>query len=168
MDFDRSKAFSAINADEVRIGSIGYGADTCEELDFYVTHDSKKKVELLSINDKDRIRRFTTRNRDGEKANYPLFYLLEESTKEITPEYRPYVSIDEFLDDYYQRFNKIRTSIDYPIIWLKDVNIGVSRMITEYSPVDNTVRTGDYWSAMQELLEDFTYLDGSKCGIKEK
>lgn len=166
MEFDKSKAFSSINADEVKVGSIGYAGSTYDELYYYVTHDSKKKVKLIDIKKGEFIKRFLVRNRNKEEYAYFVFYLLEEP-KETKDNYRPYKNIDEWLYAYCGEFGFFKSSSGFPI-WVKDVNTGIVRMITEYSTIDNTVRTGDYWCSMEELLEDYTYLDGTKCGIKEE
>lgn len=166
MKFDESKAFSALNADEVKVGSIGYVANTADELYFYVTHNSQKKVELTRIECADRIRRFIAQYSNGENSTNHFFYLLEEPKAE--EEYRPYKDIDELINTYWDLTGIYKTSFRYPQIWVKDVNTGVVRLITEYGTVDNTVRTGDYWCTMEELLEDYTYLDGSKCGVKNE
>lgn len=165
MEFNINKVYTAVDAEGVKVGSKGYFADTYAELKFLVHNNSSKIREITKIQADDYIKRFCTKN----EFLYPycLFYLLEEP-KETEEKYRPYNSIDEFLDDYCAKFTKIHPIIGYPIIWVQDVNNDIARMITEYGTIDNTVRIGDYWCSMEELLEDYVYLDGSRCGIKEE
>lgn len=162
MKFDINKIYTAVNADEVEVGSIGIFADTFEEFrtsiyNNYVGHKGSIR-EIRTDNHRDRF----VPNELMKKAS-TLFYLLEEPKEE---KYRSYRNIDEFITDYCNKKGVEIPSLEYPIIWLKDVNTNIVRMVTEYCPLDNTVRTGDYWSNFQELLENYTHLDGSRCGIK--
>lgn len=164
MEFDKTKAFSAINAKDVKIGSIGYVANTLEHLkDIVESEDLAYRVTVTNILTENTKNRFALQN----GYSYPLFYLLEEP-KETEGECRPYKDIKELIDAYCGEFGVYKSSSRFPQIWVKDVNTGIVRMIIEYSTFDNTVQTGHYWCNMKELLKNYTYLDGSKCGIKEE
>lgn len=162
MKFDINKIYTAVNADEIKVGSIGIFADAFDDLRraLYNNYNGHKGSirEIRTDNYRDRF----VSNEVMQKAS-TLFYLLEEPKEEKC---RPYRNIDNFITDYCDKKGVEIPSLEYPIIWLKDVNANIARMITEYCPLDNTVRTGDYWSNLQELLENYTYLDGSRCGIK--
>lgn len=98
MEFDINKVYTIVNANEIKIGSIGYFADTLLALKNYVTEEnSDKRSQILRILSSDNKDVFTMRN----GYSYPLFYLLEEPKEE---NYRSYRNIEEFITDYCGRF----------------------------------------------------------------
>lgn len=49
MEFDKAKVFTALNADEVKVGSKGYGSDTMEDFKNLETPDIIKCAECGNI-----------------------------------------------------------------------------------------------------------------------
>lgn len=78
MQFDLSKVYTAIDADKIRVGSIGYGADTIEMLKERVESDSEgARYTVKQIMPDNNMFRFATAN--GSDALFSaLFYLIEE------------------------------------------------------------------------------------------
>ena len=56
-------------------------------------------------------------------------------------------------------------SIEMPTIWVKNKFTGFREMIIGYSGAMVILPTGKL--IMQELREDYTFLDGSPCGVLE-
>lgn len=83
MEFDKSRAYSAINADKVKVGSKGYFADNLGCLRDLVFNSSKYKPRpLMGIAKQSKMARF----RDSNAMPYNLFYLVEEPHKESKEE----------------------------------------------------------------------------------
>lgn len=79
MEFDESRAYSAINADKVKVGSKGFFADNLGCLRDLVFNSSKYKPRpLMGIAKQSKMARF----RDSNAMPYNLFYLVEEPHKE--------------------------------------------------------------------------------------
>ena len=77
--------------------------------------------------------------------------------------YRPYKDTNEMIDDFCKRSGTKRSEMGEPFIWVK--NGDYKRLITAFD--DYTCRiSGAFWN-MVNLYENFTYLDGSPCGISE-
>lgn len=75
MNFDKSRAYSAINAEEVKIGSKGYFADTVGTLKEVVQdEDNVMFGEIKEILSNSALYRFGIK----DEYEYALFYLVEE------------------------------------------------------------------------------------------
>lgn len=83
----------------------------------------------------------------------------------VEPKYRPYKDTDEMISDWKERFGaKDWPSHSMPLIWLM---CGETRsFVTDYLP--HLVYAFSTSLTMQDIYEDYTYLDGSPCGIKEE
>lgn len=157
MDFDKSKAYSTINADEVKVGSKGYFADSLDMLENYVLTDCKLSI-LTNIYESDNVNRFVNSN----NMNFALFYLVEEPKEET---YRPYENTDELKEDFKERFNINVPSYAEPLIWVKAKERTAKSLIYVFYP--RSVYVGDEEEMpLDKLFEYYTYLDASPCGKK--
>lgn len=77
MEFDKNKVYTALNADEVKVGSIGFFADTLQELEDRVKNETPLLI-VQSINNKDYTCRFHSGDGNGIWGIWELFYLVEE------------------------------------------------------------------------------------------
>lgn len=158
MKFDVSKVYTSVNADEVKIGSIGYFADNLKSLHNLVQENRETQKDIiLDILDTSNGARFAA---DCYGCLYNLFYLVEEPKEE---KHRPYKNIEEFLEDY---CHKYRTSYECPNIWVKDrVHGCIKLQITGYDFDLNKVLLYK-WMSLEEFFEKYIYSDGSPCGKK--
>lgn len=95
--------------------------------------------------------------------------------------YRPFKDCDELVEAYHKRaftpiiaeeLNKNLKKMYRPEIWIKSKAYGVDNLITAFdndkeSIGGSCVFLQDTWFDMQELFDNFTFLDGSPCGISE-
>jgi hypothetical protein len=78
MQFDLSKVYTAVDADKIRVGSIGYGADTIEMLKEKVEADGEgARYVVTKITADNCMFRFCT-IRGSDALSSALFYLIEE------------------------------------------------------------------------------------------
>ena len=132
MKFDKTKVYTAVNADEVKIGSKGYFADTLTDLKARVATESADCFgEILHILFPDSYYCFSFKD---TRCNYALFYLVEEpAPKEVTAEEwdnRP--RLMKVWDDDYSESQKRRVvcivpeeeNVAYPVV-------SISHNITE-------------------------------------
>lgn len=86
MEFDKSKIYTALNADELPIGSKCIFADTIKDLKEEV---KKKRIDtLFGIATEQYEYRFISEH--GYKIQYALAYFIEQPAE---PKYKPFESI---------------------------------------------------------------------------
>lgn len=168
MEFDKSKVFTVLNADDVKVSSKGYFEDTLEGLKDVVQHEcSECYGEIKEIETESYGCRFCKKSSCG----YSLFYLVEEPKEN---KFRPYKDIAELKQDFSGRYNsntdwngKVNPMYN-PLIWVKSKRTGNQRLITVLNSDNNCVRLSSISVELRELFEDYVYLDGSPCGIEEQ
>lgn len=168
MEFDKSKVYTALNADEVKNGSMGYFAGTINGLRGVVEQESRLQYGAVRIRGDDELYRFHFEAKGEDLYDYNLFYLVEEPKEE---KLRPYRDIEELKQDFSKRYNSYTdwngkvNPMYSPLIWVKSKRTGYQRLITAYSK--DIIQLGSLSICLQDLFEDFEYLDGTSCGIKE-
>lgn len=169
MEFDKSRVYTALNADEVKVGSKGIFANTVYELQKFVAEEKTITgahiKKLVSIMPDDFQARF-----NGSSMSLPivysLFYLVEESEEE---KYRPYKDTEEMIKDFLERYNSYNGNSNMgnpmynPLIWIKRTGSQYAELIVAIG--DKKVCANAVYT-LDMLFDDFTYLDGSPCGIK--
>lgn len=82
----------------------------------------------------------------------------------IKPEltYRPYKNSDEMVEDFKRRAEIATNEMFLPMIYIKSKNNGCRILLNTFGAVsvDGIL--------FCDLLDKYTYLDGSPCGIKEE
>ena len=165
MTFDKSRVYTALNADEVKPGSKGYFANTVEDMKKLVSRGTGLK-EVFKIEPEDYSYRFAiTLRTEHELMAFNLFYLVEESFKK---EYRPYKDTEEMTKDFKKRFHVDNPNYTMPLIWVKEKVTDISMLITAFGAGNNRIYNHNHWINLKELLTYYTYLGGSPCGILEK
>lgn len=161
MKFDKSRLYSAVNADEVKAGSYGLFADSISTIKEQLT-DKVPPTELRRIfNGENTAKCF----RESSEIDYLYFYLVEKPKEK---KYRPYKDTDEMIADFLERYNSYSGNANKenpmynPLIWIKDKAIGVEELITQSFGDSANGRS------MEQLFKEFTYLDGSPCGKLKK
>jgi hypothetical protein len=164
MEFDKSKVYTSLNADEVKIKSKGFFADTLQDLEDCVKNETGL-FTLRSINNKDFSHRFSTNKID----TWLLFYLVEEPKEE---KYKPYTSDAELIEDFKNRVSSFAYECEFiPSIWVKEKSNSDKYLITGFIKDDSNaycVLIGTCFVSLSVLLESYTYLDGTPCGKKVK
>jgi len=95
-----------------------------------------------------------------------LAFNADTSEYRIKPEevFRPYRDCDEMIADFKIRSN---TTI-MPLIWIKHKKSKNILLVTGFEKIGQSdVCTSDMSLDFVELFNDFMYLDGTPCGVKE-
>lgn len=166
MEFDKTKVYSSVNADEVKPGSKGFVGDTLFGLREKVEGGPERFsiVEVVDINKDNVPARFCVQNDGYETWN--LFYLVKEPEPKKP---RPYRDTAEMLLDFRERFNLIGHPDRLPPIWIKNKSNDICYLVVRVAD-DNVTFVSDggaHTSAMDNLFNNYTYLDGSLIGTKE-
>ena len=166
MEFDKTKVFTALNAEEVRAGSRGYFADTIKSLKDMVNLEDKDCYDSVkSIRDTAYVHRFIRKS--GCIAEFALFYLVEEPVKERA--LRPYRDTDEMIEHYNNHFGLLPTRHRPPAMWIKRKNNDRAYLITRITGDSVTVcfERSAFTLSLELLLSEYTWFDGAFCGVEE-
>ena len=152
MEFDKSRIYTAVNADELAIGSTCIFADTIQAL--------RQKVQggfsegdcaedyfrhLTEIYDDDSVERFV-----ADDCTYIYAYLIEPPAEK---KYKPFESVEEAMEAIkaHGGWIKFNVSANYSLV------IGYG---------GGSVNIKDKCIYMQALLDDYVFADdGSPCGV---
>lgn len=145
MKFDKTRVYTAFNADEVKVGSKGYFADSISDLKKKVK-DGDELLTLTKIFGEESATRFSV----SPISSYILFYFVEEPEEKI---YRPYNNTAEIPGG---ALHKIVISSD-----------GTRLLIT--AAEDKRVYLGPQgWVSLLDLYTYYTWHDGTTCGVEEQ
>ena len=87
--------------------------------------------------------------------------------------YRPFNNCDELIEHWCDVILGIFKAEEYrPNIWVKHKHYGVENLITAFDNDNESIGGScvfiqDMWCDMAELFEQYTFLDGSPCGVEE-
>lgn len=94
-----------------------------------------------------------------------------EHSEDGKPEHKPYESVEEFIQDYQERFPTAvpRPAHTMPLIWLTNIVSEEIHLVTGFNMTDENenekgVCIRDIIWSFRELFSSWTFLDGSPCG----
>ena len=148
MEFDKSRVYTAVNADELQIGSKCIFADTVRGLRRKVEED----IDCLEIF----YRLYNNGGDDlfvGNDCTYCYAYLIELPAE---PKYKPFSNMENLKKSAvkYKGFIKTKQGVQEGII------IGIS---FDYKAIIKT-RWGVNYLTFEQLFENYTFDDGTPCG----
>lgn len=174
MKFDKSRVYTAVNADELRIGDKIIVANTVDELRTIVISGSLLQSTTLAAIDFDyKEHRFMEKEIGDDTQSWSLAYLVERAKK-----WRAYKDCNEMAKDFKRRYGNTCNSDNpmwHPLIWVKCDSTSMFTTITAFDadPDAPQVYIGGYdtyspkWLSLDSLFTYYTYMDGSPCGIEE-
>ena len=153
MEFDKSRVFSAVNADELKVGSKCIFADNLRELRRLVSIEDTSQV-LIAIKGESYKYRFEQAKADcmGDTL-FALAYLIEPPSK---PKYRPFESVEKAMEAIKKHGG-----------WVKDEGTGCTFLVLGYGKhkEDFSIYINSEWVLLEDLFIDFVFADdGSPCG----
>ena len=166
MEFDRSRVYTALTADEVKPGSKGYYADCLADLETKVRLDNKHWYAPISgINPATDIYRFKM-GTPFEVEHAALFYLVEEPGKE---KLRPYRDTNEMIECFGNHFNLLLLNHRPPMMWVRYKTTDKVYLITRFTKdtVTLCLRSDIVTLNLKVLADSYTWFDGASCGVAE-
>lgn len=149
MEFDKSRVYTALNADELKIGSKCIFANCLADLMDAVENDKKNQVgRFTKAFNCDYIARFC----DNYGGNFVLAYLVESPAE---PKYKPFKNIEEAMKAIkaHGGWIKHKTSKDYAFVYAYD---------------ESTIYFLNKRIALDYLLGAYVFADdGNPCGKLE-
>jgi len=142
MEFDKSRVYTAVNADELPIGSKCVFADTIQGL------KERKYIDtLIGIADERRVCRFASEH--GSDWKYALAYLIEPPAE---PKYKPFESVD-----------KAMNAIKKHGGWLERKSDGLQGIVVAKS--SDRIKAVQCWYRLGDMFQSLVFADdGSPCG----
>ena len=154
MEFDKSRVYTALNADELPIGSRCVFADDLRELRRLVSIEDTSQV-LIAIKGESYKYRFEQAKADcmGDTL-FALAYLIEPPAE---PKYKPFESVE-----------KAMGAIKKHGGWVKDKTTDDLKLITSIGKISDSVSSigvgGSYYT-FTTFLDRYVFVDdGSPCG----
>ena len=93
---------------------------------------------------------------------------------------RPFNDCDELVDYWKKKMyvpafyytKDFRDKLSRPDIWVKNKEYGTDNLITAFDGNNESIGGScvfiqDIWIDMKELFDNFTFCDGSPCGVEE-
>lgn len=150
MEFDKSRVYTALNADELPIGSKCVFADTIQVLKKLVeTSVGLERLKLRNVQDDTNTCRFI----DKTGTIFAFAYLIEPPAE---PKYKPFESIEKAMEAIRKHGG-----------WVKHKNEQYS-FITAIDIGEEDgyeIKIDDDWYSADELLKNYVFVDdGSHCG----
>jgi hypothetical protein len=142
MEFDKSRVYTAVNADELPIGSKCVFADTIQGL------KERKYIDtLIGIADERRVCRFASEH--GSDWKYALAYLIEPPAE---PKYKPFESVEKAMDAIKKHGG-----------WLERKSDGLQGIVVAKS--GDRIKAVQCWYRLGDMFQSLVFADdGSPCG----
>ncbi|WP_024467504.1 hypothetical protein [Treponema pedis] len=148
MEFVKERVYSAVNADELKIGSKCIFADTVKGLRRKVEEDTNRVETFYRLHNNGGDDLFV-----GNDCAYCYAYLIESPNE---PKYKPFSNMENLKKSAvkYKGFIKTKQGAQEGII------IGIS---FDYRAIIKT-RWGVNYLTFEQLFESYIFDDGSPCG----
>ena len=148
MKFDQSRVYTALNADELPIGSKCVFADTIQVLKKLVeTSVGLERLKLRNVQDDTNTCRFI----DKTGTIFAFAYLIEPPAE---PKYKPFESIEKAMEAIRKHGG-----------WIKSKTTQGYFLIGALKSKKFTIIGHEYWEPFSFLLEHYVFADdGSPCG----
>lgn len=147
MNFDKSKVYTAVNADELKIGSKCIFADTVKGLRRKVEEDTDCVETFYRLHNNGGDDLFV-----GNDCAYCYAYLIEPPAE---PKYKPFESID-----------KVMEAIKKHGGWIKKKSNRYQYIVIAKS--STSLRLYDGWFTLEAIFYDYVFADDdSPCGELE-
>ena len=149
MEFDKSRVYTALNADELKVDSKVYVSDNMYYLKKCV-EDNLESCILTEVLWEKEANRFCIDDMFNEK--WQLAYLIEPPAE---PKYKPFSNIDKAME-----------AIKNHGGWIKKKSNGYQYIVIAKSP--SSLRFFDGWFTLEEIFYDYVFADdGTPCGELE-
>ena len=142
MQFDKSRVYTAVNAEELKIGSKCVFADTIQEL-----KERKYIATLAGVADEGHECRFVSEY--GSDWKYALAYLIEPPAE---PKYKPFESVEKAMDAIKKHGG-----------WLERKSDGLQGIVVAKS--SDRIKAVQCWYRLGDMFQSLVFADdGSPCG----
>ena len=156
MEFDKSRVYTAVNADELRVGSKCIFADSLATLKACVETENPRIRILEEIEKENYTNRFIW-NDSYNCYHMNLAYLIEPP---VEPKYKPFESVEKAMEAIKKHGG-----------WVKDKKNNVQLLVVGFDDANVFFLGNGYSCSYTCLFLDYVFVnDGSPCGelLEEK
>ncbi|MGP1595245.1 MAG: hypothetical protein ACTTH8_08385 [Treponema sp.] len=156
MEFDKSRVYTAVNADELMVGSKCIFADSLATLKYCVETENPRIRILEEIEKENYTDRFIW-NDTHNCYHMNLAYLIEPPAE---PKYKPFESVEKAMETIIQHGG-----------WVKDKKNNVQLLVVGFDDDNGFFLGNGYSCSYTGLFLDYVFVnDGSPCGelLEEK
>ena len=148
MMFDKSRVYTAVNADELQIGSKVILSNVLSKLKEAVEVEKEEAIQTLAIiRGENEVLRFVG---DKYHSGYTLAYLIEPPTEK---KYKPFESVEEAME-----------AIKAHGGWIKYKLSASYSLVIAYG--SGSIYINEKCIYMKDLFDDYVFADdGSPCGV---
>lgn len=167
MEFNKSRVFTALNADKLKAGDIVYVSDTIARLKAKVEEGNAKAAKKIEcIGSDEDVYRFCIKYPTGRVVGYNCAYLVKRTEEK---KWRPYKDCDEMVLDFCRRFvTRELDRVEVPLMWVMSKSKSRWTFVSDLDFSSKTVFIGhDRRCSLTFLFENYTWLDSSPCGVQE-
>ena len=168
MDFDKSRVFTVLNAEELNVGTRVLVADNLDVLKQKVNaydkeddeHEATEPATIVKILDEDKCKRFKVRFDEVDREyEYALVYVIPCTE-------RPFHNLAELVDYWDIHYQKEkRPPFTLPFIWVVNQATNEHVLITGFHKERNLVHiTGD-WVTLDFMFNVYKFEDGRPFGV---
>ncbi|MGP1474113.1 MAG: hypothetical protein ACTTJ1_01765 [Treponema sp.] len=153
MEFDKSRVYTALNADELKVGSTVIVANDLRSLRAKVEKfDNSYKVQIRDILSEAAMRRFEA----ADGYVYVLVYLISPPKEPKKPEYKPFSDTETAFMIIAAHRGWIRRNNMYCFITSLDIN-----------HVEEQIKTNEGWMSAKYACDKYVFADdGTPVGEK--
>lgn len=164
MAFSKGNVFTALDADNVAVGTRVLVANNLDELKHKVSayEDEQEIAEpatVIDIQDECMCHRFKVQFDGVDRVyDYAMVYVIPQTI-------RPFNDLAELVnywDKHYQK--EKRPPYTLPFMWVVS-DRGTHLLITGFRKEDNTVDLGKEWHSLQYMFDNFKFEDGRPFGV---
>ena len=150
MEFDKSRVYTAVNADELRVGSKCIFADSLATLKACVETENPRIRILEEIEKENYTNRFIW-NDSYNCYHMNLAYLIEPP---VEPKYKPFESVEKAMEAIKKHGG-----------WVKDKKNNVQLLVVGFDDDNGFFLGNGYSCSYTGLFLDYVFADdGSPCG----
>lgn len=165
MIFDKSRIYTAVNADELKVNDKVYVSDSLHDLQYDVESECNLAI-IQEIRSYDYNKRFRIKFiKTGDYDEYALAYLVEQAPEK---KWRPFKDTNELIDAWIGKTCMLATTANtMPLIWLKNKEDHSICLITSFNTAIGEAVVSDSFYNLEGLFNRFEFIDGTPCGVKE-
>lgn len=166
MEFDKSRVYTVLNADELKVGDKVIVADDYGTLKRNV-EDGERAFPLDAVYSEFTKDRFGIKYGEYNTQSYHLAYLVQRAQEK---KWRAYKDCDEMVEDFKKRYGNAINADNpmwHPLIWVKKKRCNSCHLVIDIYKNLRSVILNCVECSLEDLFEYCTYMDGSPCGVEE-
>ena len=131
---------------------------------------TKEKIEIMQAYEDGKAIEVSCYGHNEWEDTYDPSWDWRTFNYRVKPEekYIPYENTAEMVKDYCKRTDNILIGSSIPIIWIRDKNNKGAYLISAFYEKGVSLFNGQFGADLEELFNNYAYIDGSPIGKKDE